>query len=287
MEKLASNVAKEPVFAIQPPIPEFTLSQESDDNSRSKEFTKGQRGDERSEGMLHTSEDDGEDFNNYLRWSDKEYRQRWDAAISEKKISSPVPFPSFEEYKNRSVAEVKTSDVPTRKRPRDRPKKATRRVKHPPKKVETDERVTSASSAVVPLLQGTLTFNPSTHQHVIKGTWNFVGADLDVSPSQHFQFIRDLPSDANSPSFLPLDGIYQGSFNMLVPDGKGKKNKGKKKIVAVSEHDVYLNFIKDNDHSDDDHYKIIGQGKNKFGKFEVTGHAKKNSVDGTATIELR
>eukprot|EP00587_Corethron_hystrix_P001600 CAMPEP_0113306560 /NCGR_PEP_ID=MMETSP0010_2-20120614/5759_1 /TAXON_ID=216773 ORGANISM="Corethron hystrix, Strain 308" /NCGR_SAMPLE_ID=MMETSP0010_2 /ASSEMBLY_ACC=CAM_ASM_000155 /LENGTH=1218 /DNA_ID=CAMNT_0000161245 /DNA_START=488 /DNA_END=4144 /DNA_ORIENTATION=- /assembly_acc=CAM_ASM_000155 len=155
-------------------------------------------------------------------------------------------------------------------------------------KNEESKKKNSASSGpaaaiTVPSLKGTLVADVESRQHIIKGKWNFMGADPQVTPSQDFEFMRHLPSDVKDPSILPLDGLFNGSFAMLGTDKKGRKS-----ITLIQERDLYLTFTTDSTKDESFVcYRIKGRGSNRFGEFEVKGVGKKNPDTEIFSIDLK
>jgi len=136
----------------------------------------------------------------------------------------------------------------------------------------------SASPAIV--LKGSLVADLDTRQHVIRGKWNFINADPLTTPSQDFEFICLLAADVEDPSFLPLNGLFNGSFAILLPDKKGKMT-----ITSVKERDLFLTFTKIDDSGNQ--FKAKGRGSNRYGNFEVKGIAKKNPETGKFSVDLK
>eukprot|EP00588_Corethron_pennatum_P014337 CAMPEP_0194277178 /NCGR_PEP_ID=MMETSP0169-20130528/9566_1 /TAXON_ID=218684 /ORGANISM="Corethron pennatum, Strain L29A3" /LENGTH=1212 /DNA_ID=CAMNT_0039021077 /DNA_START=1190 /DNA_END=4828 /DNA_ORIENTATION=+ len=136
----------------------------------------------------------------------------------------------------------------------------------------------SAAPAIV--LKGSLVADLDTRQHVIRGKWNFINADPLTTPSQDFEFICLLPADVEDPSFLPLNGLFNGSFAILLPDKKGKMS-----ITSVKERELFLTFTKTDDSGNQ--FKAKGRGSNRYGNFEVKGTAKKNPETGKFSVDLK
>uniref|UniRef100_A0A7S1BPM6 Homeobox domain-containing protein n=1 Tax=Corethron hystrix TaxID=216773 RepID=A0A7S1BPM6_9STRA len=144
--------------------------------------------------------------------------------------------------------------------------------------------VPSLEETSVPFLKGTLVANLETRQHIIKGKWNFIGADPLVTPHSDFEFVHNLSPDVKDPSVLPIDGRYDGSFNILC------SNEGAD-FDVIEERDLSFNFIKivstDNESSGNYEYSIEGYGSNKFGYFQILGVGEKKTDTDTFSISLR
>lgn len=126
-----------------------------------------------------------------------------------------------------------------------------------PKESET---VNKNNLIAVPSLIGTL-----TPQNVFSGKWGMSDA-AHKTPGQTSDFeyklvkpFQSVPDGESNP--CPCSGKYQGWFNLMM-NGK---------IIRVEENNLMLKFTPEDDSLD---CSVVGDGSNKFGKFNVKGTYK-------------
>eukprot|EP00591_Stephanopyxis_turris_P018395 CAMPEP_0195540294 /NCGR_PEP_ID=MMETSP0794_2-20130614/50499_1 /TAXON_ID=515487 /ORGANISM="Stephanopyxis turris, Strain CCMP 815" /LENGTH=1491 /DNA_ID=CAMNT_0040674361 /DNA_START=638 /DNA_END=5113 /DNA_ORIENTATION=- len=192
----------------------------------------------------------------------------------------------------------------------------------------TTEKSSASSNPPPPLLKGTLSYNLENKRHVLSGMWNYDYSNTDPNqsqnrlPSQRWELIRNFPAgtDEKIVKVLPANGEFHGSFSLSYfhITNKGKK---REKSRVIPESGVKIQFTPvlsegekqppdSKDSSDDgppslltegpvtengkvyDEYQVYSRGNNQFGKFEMTGFAKRSNheTDSHKTIfhvELR
>lgn len=122
--------------------------------------------------------------------------------------------------------------------------------------LETSTTVPSTPSLLlVPSLRGMLTLQGTSS--VCKGVWAMSDSAHDV-PGQTSDFEFKLVKAQEGSTEFPINGKYQGWFNLKQPKGS----------IKIDDKEINMQFIQ-NDNGDG--YAIHGAGTNKFGHFTLKG----------------